>query len=332
MTLIRKIQSKIGGKAKGIIRDIGHGSGFYKDFYSSARGNRIVIYHGICKQDPLRFNTLFITESTFEAHLIFYKKHFNVVSLDDYYKQNFSSNKFNVCLTFDDGFANNHQYVLPLLKKYDLPAAFFITAVRAAGYDVLWNDLLSIVGRYGPPEITFNGEHYVKDSGKKYISVPRRFRLADELRKTGFTEKAKLIKELYPLAPFKTKKSDEDYWLQMTSEQIKEMADCSLVTIGSHGYYHNDLTGIPISDAIDELAHSKQYLENITGKPVNSVAFPYGSYNQAVVKAAQNAGYTQLLATELSTYRDNTLRGRLAVNPFISVNNQMYATVKGSYE
>ena len=332
MTLIRKIQSKIGGKAKGIIRDVGHGSGFYNGFYASARGARIIIYHGICKQDPLKFNTLFLTESTFEAHLIFYKTHFNVVSLDDYYRQNFSSNKFNICLTFDDGFANNHQYVLPLLKKYDLPAAFFITAVRAAGYDILWNDLLSIVGRYGPPDLTFNGKHYIKDNNKKYISVPQGFRLADELRKTGFKEKANLIKELYPFAPFKTKESDDDYWLQMTAGQIKEMADCPLITIGSHGYYHNDLAEISIPDAEEELVNSKQYLENIIGKPVTSVAFPYGSYNEAVAKMAQDAGYAQLLGTEFGVYHDDTLRERFAVNPFISVNNQMYATVKGCYE
>jgi len=332
MTLIHKIRAKLGGKAKGFISNIGHTLGFYKNFYASARGSRIIIYHGICKANPLKFNTLFVTEKTFEAHLKFYKKHFNVVSPDDYYRQNFSNNKFNICLTFDDGFANNYKYVLPLLKKYELPATFFITAIRVAGYDILWNDFLSIIGRYGPEMIAFNGEDFIKDKDLKYISIADDVRLAEKLRDTGFEEKAKLMRDLYPLAPFKTKASDEDYWLQMNAEQVKEMADCPLVTIGSHGYYHNDLAQIDLANTKEELVLSKQYLENIIGRPVSSIAFPYGSYSEVVAKAAQEAGYEQLLGTDFGDYRDDTMRERFAVNPFISVNNQMYATVKGSYE
>jgi len=33
---------------------------------------------------------------------------------------------WSACITFDDGFSDNHEIVLPLLKKYDLVATFFI--------------------------------------------------------------------------------------------------------------------------------------------------------------------------------------------------------------
>lgn len=76
-----------------------------------------------------------------------------MVSLDDFYQKNFSDDKFNICLTFDDGYANNYKYVLPLLEKYQLPAAFFITAVSEENYDILWNDFFRHCKQVRAPNI-----------------------------------------------------------------------------------------------------------------------------------------------------------------------------------
>src|ERR1700733_6959513 len=171
MSTFRKTGRKLYRESKYLLRETGYILGLYRRFYRSARGCRILIYHGICKEDPTRFNPIFLTRARFENHLKFYKKYFNVVSLDDYYAQNFSNERFNICLTFDDGFANNYKYVLPLLEKYELPATFFVTAIRAAGYDILWNDFLGIVSKYGPPNLTYKKKLYRKNQVNKYVSV-----------------------------------------------------------------------------------------------------------------------------------------------------------------
>ncbi|WP_428330841.1 polysaccharide deacetylase family protein [Mucilaginibacter sp.] len=335
MAIIQKICARLYREAKYLSRDIYHTLGLYHNFYKQARGSRIMVYHGICQQNPTRFNTLFLTQKTFEAHLKFYKKHFNVVSLADYYQQKFSDNKFNICLTFDDGFTNNHKYVLPLLAQYKIPATFFITAIRAAGYDILWNDFLSISSKTGPQNINLNGENYYKDRHNKFLSTVNGISLADQLRACGFDKKAEMMALLSPTANFKTNKQLDDYWLQMTTEQIRELSASPFLTIGAHGYYHNDLAKIGIQDAAEEMSFSKQYLENLTGKEVNSLAFPYGSYSDEVIAAAKQTGYKQLLATDFLSASDHTnsyLRERFTVNPFISVINQMYATIKHKYE
>jgi peptidoglycan/xylan/chitin deacetylase (PgdA/CDA1 family) len=335
MTLPEKIYSRLRRKFKYLQRDLYHQLGGYSNFYADARGSRIMVYHGICPADPLKFKTLFISERTFEAHLKFYKRHFNVISLDDYYREKFSDSKFNICLTFDDGFANNYKYVLPLLAEYEMPATFFITAIQAAGYDILWNDFLGIVSKYGPDRIEFKGGIYLKDSNNKYRSTIDNTSLADKLRATGFKEKAEMMKEFEPLSSFKNNKPNEDYWLQMTAEQIREVAQSPWVTIGAHGHYHNDLTQISNADALNELILTKQYLEHITGKKIKSIAFPYGAYNPGLIAAAIKCGYEQLLAVDFNNETDNrerTMRERFTVNPFISVNNQMYATITRKYE
>jgi len=334
MNIAQRIYAKASREIKYAGRDLQQISGLNNSFFRDARGSRIMIYHGISRQNYSRFNPIFLTLKMFEEHLIFYKKNFNIVSLDDVYQHRVSDTRFNICLTFDDGFANNYKYVFPLLKQYNLPSTFFITAIRDAGYDVLWNDCLTIVSRYGPVKLNFKNEVYTRNRFNRYISTKTGISLAQRLRATGFDEKMDLLQELYPYEPFRENGVDEDLWLQMTPEQIKEMAASPLVTIGAHGYYHNDLAQIAVKDASEEMQRSKHYLENIIQKPVNSIAFPYGSYTPQVVEAAKAAGYKQLLAVDFhypENSADPTMKERFTVNPYLSVANQMRAIIKGDY-
>ncbi|QEM09575.1 polysaccharide deacetylase family protein [Mucilaginibacter rubeus] len=333
MSIIQKIWSRSKRKAAYLSGDARHVLGLDKELYQNARGSRIILYHNVCKGDPHKFNTLFLTCERFEEHLQYYKKYFNVVSLDDYYAGNFSDEKFNICLTFDDGLANNYHYVLPLLTKYRIPATFFVTAIRDAGFDILWNDMLSIAGYYGPEKFTYKDQTYRKNRNNKYVDENGAL-YADKLRSTGFNEKAALMSFLEQLTGFKANRQDDDYWLQMTPAQIKTMSASAYVSIGAHGYYHNDLARISSTSATSEMTMCRQYLENLTGKQINSFAFPYGSYNELVLKDAKAAGYTQLLATDFINTgdgQDNTLRERFTVNPFISTANQLNAIIRGSY-
>ena len=318
-------------RLKGLPRDTGWHLGLNQSFFSKARGARILVYHGICKDDHLRLNTLFIKLKTFEAQLRLYKRYFNLVSLDDIYQQNLSKERFNICLSFDDGFSNNHNYVLPLLEQYEVPAAFFITAIRNEGFDILWNDILSIACQYGPSKILFKQEEFIKGKDKRYVSSSSGKSLVNALRSSSFEERAELMGSLEPLKH----KVAEDYWLQMTEEQIRSISKSKRTTIGSHSCYHNDLANVSGASLKDYMARSKQFLENLTGKEISALAFPYGSYTKEVVSEAKKAGYSQLLATEFlfpEDVKDASLKERLTINPFISNINQLHANVTGNYK
>ncbi|HEX5151441.1 MAG TPA: polysaccharide deacetylase family protein [Parafilimonas sp.] len=270
---------------------------------------------------------------TFEAHLRFYKNYFHIISLDDYYNQRFSKERFNICITFDDGFANNYKYVLPLMNKYHIPVTFFITATRNAGYDILWNDFLVMAQKYGPSQFEFWNDQFYKDKHGRYISKQNGQSLRDLLQATDFYKKAELMR----LSELKTSfehKDEEDYWLQMTEDEIKMLSASPFVTIGCHGYYHNDLSRLSVNSAKDEMIGSKRYLENITGKEINALAFPYGNYSAEVVAAAKAVGFTRLLTTDFRFPKDQddpTMRERLTINPYISINNQMISIINGRY-
>jgi peptidoglycan/xylan/chitin deacetylase (PgdA/CDA1 family) len=334
MNFAQKAISEIYRKIVHAKNDIGNLWGGNDRFLKNARGARIVVYHGLCEEDPIRFNNSFLTRKTFEDHLKFYTRYFQPLALDDYYKGNFNEDKFNICITFDDGYENNYKYALPLLEEYKVPATFFITAAREAGYDILWNDFLGIVTKYGPEELRYKGELFRKIRFKGYVSATDNTRLVDRIRDGEFGLKAEMMELLSPLYAFGNNDREEDFWRLMTDKQIGEMAASAWVTIGAHGYYHNDLVKSGIRGAAWEMAESRRYLQTLTGKAVNAIAFPYGAYDRQVVSAAKECGFSQLLSLDFFFEEDRSdpvLRERFVVNPFVSVTNQMVATIKRTY-
>lgn len=328
-----ELLSKLNRKFNYARRDALAMIGLDKHFFRQARGARILIYHGICLKDHTRFNPIFLTKDMFEAHLKFYKQYFNLVSLDEFYAGQFSNDRFNVCITFDDGYANNYKYVLPLIEKYKVPVSFFITAIRKAGYDILWNDFLGIVSKYGPVCLTYDNMEFHKDRFGRYATTDTGTTLVDHLKRNGFEQKKEMMHQLHDLFP--RNPGEEDYWMQMTEDEIRLLSSSHFATIGSHGYYHNKMDSLSIPAAVEEMQESKRYLENLTGKKIDALAFPYGNYSRTLVEEARKLGYSQMLAMDFhhpGDELDHSLRERFTVNPFISVNNQMHATVTGKYE
>src|SRR5882757_3048678 len=199
MSTPQKILSKIYRKISYAMNDAGNLWGRNDRLFKDAQGARIVVYHGICLKDHTRYNNIFLTREIFEEHLRYYRKHFHVISLDDYYQQRFQKGRFNICVSFDDGYENNYKYVLPLLEKYKMPAAFFVTGIRHAGYDILWNDFLGIISKHGPKNLRYKGEDFRKNRFSQYVSRVDNMRLVDRLRSGGFGEKAEMMELLYPL-------------------------------------------------------------------------------------------------------------------------------------
>lgn len=315
-------------------RDISCRFGGYRHFFMHAKGARLLIYHGICESEPQRFNSLFITSKRFAEHLRFFKKYFNVISVDDFCRGRFDPHRFNVAISFDDGFANNLYQALPLLEEYEVPATFFVTAIRNEGYDILWNDLLTIASLTGPAQLRWRDECFRKRKGATYFSQGSGRTWSDMLRDTDFRTKQEALALIDPSLANETLQRHTEYWLQLSPLEIREASRSPYVTIGSHGYYHNDLGRLPESSVRDELVRSRQFLESVTGKRITQVAFPYGSYAAPTLRASLDAGYTQLFTTEANTPADKQaypLYERMGINPYISTYNQMIAIVTGRY-
>lgn len=89
---------------------------------------------------------------------------------------------------------------------------------------------------------------------------------------------------------------DGSYYL--SKEAIKEMSDYG-IDIESHTVTHPHLDKLEYNKQLEELAKSKKILENITGKAIISIAYPFGDFNNNSINAAKEAGYVLGFTTKL---------------------------------
>lgn len=61
--------------------------------------------------------------------------------------------------------------------------------------------------------------------------------------------------------------------------------------IGAHTLTHPDLTTLTFEDQLQEIAGSKQWLEEILGKEVSMFCYPSGRYNDDSIRATKEAGF-----------------------------------------
>ena len=255
---------------------------------------RVLMYHGIGDPGCHKVNIRHIGVDVFERHLQRYRECFHVVPLAAIFDGERHPKKLTVALTFDDGLRNNLTHALPLLEKYATPASFFITGANPLGLPILWGDLLDLSAHVGAEDdVHVDGRGWHLDDGQ--------YRSQDELLRNHIKERGIWApkQQLYDQLSHQLDGAFQPlrmFWELLSDADIKQMADRPLVTIGSHGWWHNNMGNIPLADAMDEVRNSKTYLEQCIGKPVDSIAWPDGSYSVQLADAVKALGVTQQLA------------------------------------
>lgn len=81
----------------------------------------------------------------------------------------------------------------------------------------------------------------------------------------------------------------------LTWSQLSELAAAG-VEVGGHSHQHPQLDQLASADVVEELAASKQILEDGLGKAVPGMAYPFGYSNASVRKLAADVGYSYAYA------------------------------------
>lgn len=75
-------------------------------------------------------------------------------------------------------------------------------------------------------------------------------------------------------------------YFHMSMPELKEIANAG-IEIGSHTVNHQFLNGLNAPSLKNEFETSKQQLEDITGKAILSISYPFGKANRKVLNTAQ---------------------------------------------
>ena len=85
---------------------------------------------------------------------------------------------------------------------------------------------------------------------------------------------------------------------KLTSTQIQIMQASGLIEFGAHSVSHINLAQTPAEQAQLEIQQSKQQVEQLTGQPCQSFAYPFGRFNEQVVEWVKQAGFSSAVTTQ----------------------------------
>ncbi|HEY5600554.1 MAG TPA: polysaccharide deacetylase family protein [Patescibacteria group bacterium] len=91
----------------------------------------------------------------------------------------------------------------------------------------------------------------------------------------------------------------------MTWEMIQKVHSAGLVDFQSHGVNHRKLTSLSQSELEFEIFESKKELEIRLNKKINHFCYPYGSFDNRVIKVISQAGYLTSTSTVNGIYQVN---------------------------
>ncbi len=232
----------------------------------------ILIFHRVlCAPDPI-----FPDEpdaARFDEMMFWIKSWFNVISLDaavDAIKSGKIPPRTAV-ITFDDGYADNHDVALPILQKYGLPATFFIATGFIDG-GRMWNDtIIESIRHCQTPSLDLD----MLKLGCYKIATPEQKRTAIEnlIAQIKYLPLAERIQRTERIAEASQMPLVDD--LMMTSAKIRALRDAGM-QIGAHTVSHPILARTDIETARDEIAASKHTLEDLLGQKIQTFAYPNG--------------------------------------------------------
>ncbi|MDQ6890482.1 MAG: polysaccharide deacetylase family protein [Bacteroidota bacterium] len=265
-----------------------------------------------------------VSEQHLEEHFLYLKKK-NIISLEELigYLQKKKIKKNCIAITFDDGYLDNFLLAKPLLEKFRLPATFFIPTIDVGQQKEFWWDELEYIFlsvEELPPAISMviNGVDVTFDLSAHYKLTfenklkHKEWRAYEETPPTIRCEVFLKIWEL--LKPLKDEEqqaylklirawagvsvsSRKDYQCMSVAE-IKELSSHKLFQIEAHTETHIAL-GFQNEDLQkSEIVRNKTFLESITGKKTDLLAYPYGNFNDETLIAARQAGMLGAFTTE----------------------------------
>lgn len=174
-------------------------------------------------------------------------------------------------ISFDDGYADNCTIALPILQKHGLPACFFIATGFLDG-GRMWNDTVIESIRTCQDshlDLTPIGldNHPVRSIVEKRAAIEA---IIGQIKYLPASERLALTNKLAEAA---LHSPPDD--LMMTSEQVKKLY-ASGMQIGAHTVSHPILARSSLTEARQEIAESKEFLEKLLQTRIRLFAYPNG--------------------------------------------------------
>ena len=121
-----------------------------------------------------------------------------------------------------------------------------------------------------------------------------------------------LIKHNIPFHVFVTKSyCQSGNTRYLTETLLRELAAVPLASFGTHGVTHVRLEQTSRHELQSELIESRDWLEQVLQRPIDSMSYPHGSISNSVVTAVEMSGYNFACASQPGTFLSPDQRLRI---------------------
>lgn len=215
----------------------------------------------------------------FEQRLGHLEKYYNPISLQKAYyflAENKAAPINSIVLTFDDGYCDIFQNVLPLAEKYKIPFTVFLsTGVIGKNKSLWFQQVFNILSKTTEQFFIcpWSKKHLALNSQEEKVSSA--FRYLRQLKLHLSPEK--YDEEIEKLATqLKTSQAPSPCDTMLSWEQVKYLSQHPLVSLGPHTVNHYILTNLSNQQAEWEIEHSTNVLEEKIGKKNLFFCYPNG--------------------------------------------------------
>ena len=263
----------------------------------------ILIYHRVFKTiDPFQADVPDTHMFSWQMELL--HRHYNVVSLAKAVEL-LEANRLparTACVTFDDGYADNFLYALPILKQWKIPATFFVASGFLNG-GTMWNDIVLETIRH--PEL----DHLnLQSVGLKQYPLK------------NLEQRQQLVAELLPVIKYMEPDQRNEVTdclveladnrlpdnLMMNTEQLRQLHGSSGMEIGAHTVSHPILSSLDDDQAEHEISTGRQQLSGLLdGAEIRYFAYPNGKpgqdFNNTHADIVKKLGFKAAVTTRWSS-------------------------------
>ncbi len=246
------------------------------------------------------------------------------------------SGKRFVCFTLDDGYRDNATHATPVFRKYRVPHTIFISkGLSTHSRSMWWLTAETLLQASHTLDFDFGGGRETV-AAKTLAEKQKAFsRFADLFKKMDEDDAVARIDTLatsLSIDPLAIVRRDI-----LDPQELAVLATHPLASLGGHTVTHCNLARVSDARLQEEILQSCAFVADITGKPTQTLAYPYGNALAAGPRefaAARAAGLKLAVTTRpgvLSSDDLNNLHGlrRVSLNGLYQKQRHVRALMSG---